>query len=176
MTAKKTREVWAGPGVLSMGRRKIAVGDPIPEELESKARKSLRASGKIVDEVVKPEDEPVDLVVVALAASDAADAAEELAKDAVYGTGELAKIVGDAKKATSTAKALNAKAKNAAKADNASNDVKQAAIDADKAYKDAKADFERLTAELPDVEALKENAVRLRMEADKAAAAVEAAE
>ena len=176
MANKKTREVWAGPGVLSMGRRKIAIGDPIPKELESKARKSLRAKGMIVDEVVEPEDEPVNLVSAALNASDAADDAEKLAKDAKAKAGKMAKEVEEATDAISTAKGLNIKAQKAAKADGATDKVKQAAVDTAKTLEDAQADLERLKAALPDVDTLAENAVRLRMEADKAAAAVEAAE
>ena len=165
MANKKTREVWAGPGVLSMGRRKIAIGDPIPKELESKARKSLRAKGMIVDEVVEPEDEPVNLVSVALDASYAADDAEKLAKD-----------VKGATEAISTAKGLNIKAQKAAKAGGATDKVKQDAVDTAKTLEDAQANLESLKADPVDVDALAENAVRLRMEADKAAAAAEAAE
>ena len=176
MANKKTREVWAGPGVLSMGRRKIAVGDPIPKELESKARTSLCASGKIVDEVVKPEDEPVDLAQAAINASEAADEAEKLAENARAKAGEMAKEVEEAKKATSTAKGLNTKAQKEAKKDGATDVIKQSAVDTAKTLDDAQANFERLTADLPDVGALAENAVRLRMEADKAAHAAETAE
>lgn len=175
MANKQTREVWAGPGVLSMGRRKIAVGEEIPKELDSKARKSLCAKGMIVDEVIKPEDEPVDLDMAALDASDAADDAEKLAEDAKAKANDLAADIAEAKKAMSTAKGLNTKAQKEAKKDNATDVVKQAAADAEQTLKDAQAEFERLTAEPPDVDALAENAVRLRMEADKAAHAAEKA-
>jgi len=176
MANKETREVWAGPGVLSLGRRKIAVGKPIPKELESKARTSLRKKGMIVDEVVKPEDEPVDLDAAALDASDAADEAEELAREAATDSADLVKEVEEAKKAASTAKGLNTKAQKAAKADGATDEVKQAAVDTANALKDAQSNLERLIVDLPNVDALAENAVRLRMEADKAAIAAETAE
>jgi len=176
MANKKTREVWAGPGVLSMGRRKIAIGKEIPKELESKARKSLCDKGMIVDEVVKPEDEPVDLAQAALDANAAADEAEKLAEDAKAKAGEMAQEVEEVKKATSTAKGLNTKAQKEAKKDGATDEVKQAAIGTAKTLDGAQTTLERLTADLPDVEALAENAVRLRMEADKAAHAVETAE
>ena len=176
MANKKTREVWAGPGVLSLGRRKIAEGETIPKDLDVKANKSLRAKGMIVDKIIEPEDEPVDLDMAALDASDEADEAEKLAENAVADSSELTGKVEEAKKAASTAKGLNTKAQKAAKEDGATDVVKQAAADTDQALKDAQAEFERLTAELPDVEKLKENAVRLRMEADKAAHAAETAE
>lgn len=177
MATKKIREVWAGPGVLSMGRRKIAIGKEIPKELESKARKSLRAKGMIVDEVVKPEDETVDLEAAAFDAIEAAEEAEDALKDAKAEAGDLAAVIAEAKTAASTAKGLNTKAKKALKeaGESASDEIKTAAVETETNFADAKAYFDSLVAESLDVEALAENAVRLRMEADKAAHAAETA-
>ena len=178
MANKKTREVWAGPGVLSMGRRTIVVGKPIPKELESKARESLRKKGMIVDEVIKTEKETSDLKDAADAAREAADEAKKLAISAQKKIDEMASEVEKAKKAISTAKGLHTKANKAVKAagDNVPDDVTAAAVDAGNALAKAEQDLADLTADLPDVKALTDEAVRLRMEADKAAHAAETAE
>ena len=176
MSTKETREVWAGPGVLSMGRRKIAVGDPIPKELESKARKSLREKGKIIDQVIKDEDKPVDLKAAVKAAMKAAEDAQERSDEAMTTLGALTTAVEEARKAVPIAKGQNTKAANAAKANDASDDVKAEAVQAADALaaaetdlKDAEAAKSEATTE---AEALAENVSRTRMEADRAAEAV----
>ena len=175
MSNKKTQEVWAGPGVLSLGRRKIAVGDPIPEELNSTARKSLRGSGKIIDQVIKDEDKPVDLKAIAKAAEEAASKAQELSDEAMTKLGVLTTAVEDARKAVPIAKGQSTKAANAAKANDASDEAKAEAAQAadalatvETALKDAESAKTEATTK---AEALAENVSRTRMEADKAAEA-----
>ena len=98
MANKNIKEVWAGPGTLSMGRRKITVGDPIPKELADEARKSLRAKGKIVDEVVA---DVVDLSALAKDAVIAADMAQAESEEAMNRLGDLsAKANADKAKAS----------------------------------------------------------------------------
>lgn len=81
MANKETVEVWAGPGVLYLGRRKIKIGDEIPKELEDSARESLRDKGMIVDDVVKDKPDLKAIADNAVAEADKAEAAAEAAMD-----------------------------------------------------------------------------------------------
>ena len=176
MTDKKTQEVWAGPGVLWVGRRKIAVGDPIPKELESKARESLCKSHKIIDQIIEDKDKPVDLKAVAKAAAKAADEAQKMSEEAMTKLGGLTTAVEDARKAVLIAKGQNTKAANAAKAADASDAVKAEAVQAADALAAAEQALEGAeaakTKAITEAEALAEDVSRTRMEADKAAEAV----
>lgn len=168
MANKNTQEVWVGPGVLSLGRRtKIMPGDPVPAELGKEARESLRAKGKITDEVV---DEVAVVDVEALIAK--ADAARAESEEAMTALGELSNAVKDAGKAVATAKTTNTKAEKAAAADGATDAVKASAVKASEALAAAETDHtvakDMKTAASEDAAKLAETAARLRVDADVA--------
>lgn len=161
MASKKTQEVWAGPGVLSMGRgRKIKVGQAIPKEVPAEVRTSLRGKGMIKDEVV-PDD--TKLSAIADKADKAATDAEEESEQAKQALVELTETMGEARTAVSTAKSQQAKASKADKeeAGRAVQDAEEVLEDLADSHADALAEVTKLSGV----------AVRLRMEADKAAEA-----
>lgn len=137
----KTIEVLAGKGVLWHGRKKIRAGEKIPADLNADARKSLRAKGRIVDEVVTTDtdkeisaamgeeikaqklDEAVTAARVAEVAAKRLDI-KELTKavQTAMGVSDEAKRVVGARtdrltKAVQTAKGLRTKAQNVYDAD-----------------------------------------------------------
>lgn len=166
--AKKTHEVWVGPGVLKVGRRTVMPDDPIPAEVSADVRKILRGKGQIVDAV----DDSPDLVAIAAEALEAANDAQIESEKAMTELGELSTAAGDAKQALSTAKGANTKAGKAAEAEGASDDDKAAAVEATQALVTAGAIFENAEkAEQKasgEAQVLAETASRLRMESDRA--------